>query len=139
MLRVYLITDAGHNLEIWVRRGNHSLVSLSRRSHRLARKRLDKFVIEIHAIIKVFHADSLVLAVCAIIVHVTEYARNTICWNAGDAKVFAITGAVIHHRNDGQSAIQSGAKTFQRVDNYWIDSRGGRGHKFTHHADRNTI
>src|SRR5579864_729577 len=79
----------------------------------LRAERLDEFIIEVHAVVKVLYADALVLAMRTRIVHVLKDAGNAVRGNSADSQIFSVTGACVHHRNDGKSAVQFFAERFQ--------------------------
>src|ERR1043166_3676723 len=79
----------------------------------LRAQRLDEFVIEVHAIVEVLYADTLIFTVRARIVHVLKDAGNAIGGNSADAQIFSVTGAGVHHGNDMKAAIHFLAERFQ--------------------------
>src|SRR5579859_2646873 len=89
--------------------GDHRLISAS--------QRLDELIIEIHTVIKIFHADPLILPVSTRVVHVFKNAGDTVRRDPADAQVFAVARAGIHDRNYRQAAVEFVAERLKLADN----------------------
>src|SRR5690242_11922010 len=72
----------------------------------LPAQRLDEFIVEIHAVIKILHADALIFAMSAGIVNILKHAGNAESGNAANTEVLAVTGSGVHHRHDWQTAVK---------------------------------
>src|SRR5216683_407587 len=65
-----------------------------------ATRALSSALIEIHAVVKVPHADALVFSMLAIVVLIKEHARNAVGRDAGDAHVLPVGGPGGHGRDE---------------------------------------
>src|SRR5438067_13583382 len=88
---------------------------------------LDEVVEEVDAVIEIFDANAFVFPVGAVVVDVHKDPRYTIRRNVADAKILAVGGAGVHHRNYWQVAVEFGANLFDLAHDLRIEWRSGRG------------
>src|SRR5262250_2067126 len=105
----------------------------------LLRQALDELVVEVDAVVEVLDTDAFVSSVCAGVVDIEKYAGDAIGRDAADAEILAVSGAGVHHGNDGKTAIQLRAELFQLAHDLRIEWRARRSRRIAHHADADLI